>query len=103
MLKVLYMTPLAQIVLDYSRNGPRPRVLFFSEWAPAQGSRLVGGPSGLRPTQGLTRCGRFFVEKNNVFRFGRPKKRRNLDKNLGGQVFLSQEKAWSAWLGRVFL
>ena len=38
---------------------------FFSEWASDQGSRLVGGPSGLRPREGLTRAGFFFLKENS--------------------------------------
>ena len=42
-------------------------VLFFPEWASAQGSRCVGGPSGLRPTQGQTQRGRLNLSRKIVF------------------------------------
>ena len=64
--------------------------MLLPEWASAQSSLLVGGSSGLRPTQGLTRHGRLFVEKNRVFPIWTAKKGRNLDKNLGGRVFLEK-------------
>ena len=50
--------------------------------------------------------GVFFVEKNGVFRFGRPKKIRNLDKNLGGRVFLEKKlgmHGWGAYFSRKML
>ena len=47
---------------------------FFPEWASAQGSRLVGGPLGLPPTQLRHSVGDQIVEKYIVFRFLRSKK-----------------------------
>ena len=64
----------ATICQDLDRN-PRNKIekklrkttVFLPEWARAQGSLLVGGPLGLRPTQGQTQRGRLNLSRKIVF------------------------------------